>query len=240
MIDEEKNKDHRWKEKRPALRFVERIEPIESNALSDIPSRFSSNLTDDRRRVDLIQLQNYLRGLVVRSKVRFFLSSLHFNEREFQLDEVRRIRGDLLEELRREVPDDSQLISPTIGVQTDDLESTTVAEMLDFLSKELVRLRCEQTIDLFISLADRDRAERERKETSRREQQVSRISSLETIESIPDVDRYLEDLVLQSISDTADEETRNEIQLLLEGDFHVSDLVDRFLFPLVHRLLSMK
>lgn len=168
-----------------------------------------------------------------------FFSSLHFNEREFQLDEVRTIRGDLLEELRRQVSDDSLLISPTIGVQTDDLESTTVAEMLDFLSKELVRLRCEQTIDLFISLADRDRSERERKETSRREE-VSHISSLEMIEFIPDVDRYLEDLIVQSISDTADEQTRKELQLFIEGDFQVSELVDRFLLPLVHRLLSMK
>lgn len=40
--------------------------------------------------------------------------------------------------------------------------------MLDFLSKELLRLQCEQSIHLFIILADRSRHQREAAETGSR------------------------------------------------------------------------
>lgn len=50
----------------------------------------------------------------------------------------------------------------------DYLESETIGDMLDFLSKELVRLQCEQTIHLFILSADRIRHQREAAETGTR------------------------------------------------------------------------
>ena len=48
------------------------------------------------------------------------------------------------------------------------LEGATVGDMLDFLSKELIRLRCEQTLHLFAYLADRRRSHRQAKETGNR------------------------------------------------------------------------
>jgi hypothetical protein len=44
--------------------------------------------------------------------------------------------------------------------------------MLDFLSKELLRLQCEQTIHLFILLADRYRYQREAEETGTRTKSI--------------------------------------------------------------------
>lgn len=50
----------------------------------------------------------------------------------------------------------------------DYLESITIADMLDFLSKELLRLQSEQMIHLFVLLADRYRYQREVTETANR------------------------------------------------------------------------
>jgi len=44
--------------------------------------------------------------------------------------------------------------------------------MLDFLSKELIRLQTEQTIHLFILLADRYRYQREATETGHRTRSI--------------------------------------------------------------------
>lgn len=46
--------------------------------------------------------------------------------------------------------------------------------MLDFLSKELVRLQSEQTIHLFILLADRYRYQREAEETGKRTKSIEK------------------------------------------------------------------
>ncbi len=62
------------------------------------------------------------------------------------------------------------------GNQSDDdnnpicdyFADETIANMLDFLSKELLRLQSEQTIHLFILLADRCRYQREASETGAR------------------------------------------------------------------------
>ena len=54
----------------------------------------------------------------------------------------------------------------------DYLEGETIGDMLDFLSKELIRLQCEQTIHLFTLLADRYRYQREAAETGHRTQSI--------------------------------------------------------------------
>ena len=56
----------------------------------------------------------------------------------------------------------------------DYLEGATMADMFDFLSKELLRLQCEQTIHLFILLADRYRYQREAAETGCRARSIKR------------------------------------------------------------------
>jgi hypothetical protein len=98
-----------------------------------------------------------------------------------QISNVREIRQDLLDELRRGLkhdqissltsPDTNQLVSPRTQIY-DYLEGATIADMFDFLSKELVRVQCEQTIHLFILLADRYRHQREAVETGARTRSI--------------------------------------------------------------------
>lgn len=70
--------------------------------------------------------------------------------------------------------DDIQLnrVSSPCSQICDYLESETIGDMLDFLSKELVRLQCEQTIHLFVLSADRIRHQREAKETGTRTKMI--------------------------------------------------------------------
>jgi hypothetical protein len=65
----------------------------------------------------------------------------------------------------------NQLTSPRTQIY-DYLEGATMANMFDFLSKELLRLQCEQTIHLFILLADRYRYQREAAETGSRTRSI--------------------------------------------------------------------
>jgi hypothetical protein len=73
-----------------------------------------------------------------------------------------------------------------------------------------------------------------------------------SLNSNSDIETYLQDLILQSISNTADEQARLEIKQMTEtlvkltdeinqSDIEaiVSNLVHNFLFPTVQRLLTM-
>ncbi len=55
---------------------------------------------------------------------------------------------------------------------SDYLEGAIISDMFDFLSKELLRLQSEQTIHLFILLADRYRYQRQAAETGDRTQSI--------------------------------------------------------------------
>ena len=106
----------------------------------------------------------------------------------------------------------------------DYVESATIGDMLDFLSKELLRLQWEQTIHLFIILADRQRDQREKQETNIRRQTIQRqkleneiFQQVFSLSSDIDIETYVRDLILQSVSDTADEQARLDIQQLTEN-----------------------
>ena len=91
---------------------------------------------------------------------------------------------------------------------------------LDFLSKELVRLQEERRIQAFVMLAERERRIREAEESGRRQtEERRRRTEDEMIKQImkvhqDTVDGYLEQAILSSIQDTADEQARERIQLM--------------------------
>lgn len=111
-----------------------------------------------------------------------------------------------------------------------------MGDMLDYLSKELIRLQEERRIAAFAMLAERQRRIREAEESGlrqveerrRREQdelfKQVRFSPLFTLSNNfvfvqkmlkmtqNTVDSYLEDVILQSTFDTASEQARFEIQ----------------------------
>lgn len=115
--------------------------------------------------------------------------SINFSDRARQIANVCDIRRDLLDELKRGFQSDSR---PSLECQSvsndisDSMIDGTIADMLDFLSKELLRLQCEQMIHLFLLLADRLRYQREAAETGTRTRAIER--------------QKLEDELLQEVS----------------------------------------
>ncbi|NXV72121.1 CFA91 protein, partial [Atlantisia rogersi] len=97
--------------------------------------------------------------------------------------------------------------------------------MFDFLSKELLRLQEERKIHAFVMLAERQRRMREAEESGRRQVEEKRRreedeifkQARETGGTVVKVhqstiDSYLEDIILSSMENTAQEQAREEIQ----------------------------
>ncbi|NXU58844.1 CFA91 protein, partial [Turnix velox] len=102
--------------------------------------------------------------------------------------------------------------------------------MLDFLAKELVRLQEERKIHAFVMLAERQRWMREAEESGRRQveerqrQEEDEIFKQASEREQQDcghfvvkmqrgtVESYLEDIILNSMENTAEEQAREEIQ----------------------------
>lgn len=98
------------------------------------------------------------------------------------------------------------------------LEGEAVSDMLDFLSKELIRLQEERRIHAFAMLAERQRRMREAEESGlrqveerrRREDDEIFKQMLKTQQDC--VETYLEDCIMETMDKVADDEVRKEIQ----------------------------
>ncbi|KAH0508649.1 Protein MAATS1 [Microtus ochrogaster] len=101
-----------------------------------------------------------------------------------------------------------------------DLEGRVLADMLDFLSKELVRLQEERRIHAFAMLAERQRRMREAEESGRRQVEQRRLQQEDQIfmEAIHQstVTSYLEDIILNTEERTAEEQARAEVERIAE------------------------
>ncbi|KAL8202517.1 UNVERIFIED_CONTAM: Cilia- and flagella-associated protein 91 [Gekko kuhli] len=144
------------------------------------------------------------------------------------------------------------------------VEGRTIANLLDFLSKELIRLQEERRIHAFAMLAERQRRMREAEESGRRQVEERRRREEDEIFKQAcggqvvvnihqkTVDSYLEDVILSSMETTADEQAREEIQKVamevndiayemekrqtrLQSEEIVAELVYRFLIPEVQK-----
>lgn len=138
------------------------------------------------------------------------------------------------------------------------LEGSSLADTMDFLSKELVRLQEERRIHAFSMLAERQRRIREAEESGRRQvEERRRREEDEIFKQVVkvhqrSVDTYLEDIILGSIDKTADEQARGEImeqaekindvayeieesRTQLQSEEIVADLVHCFLLPEVQK-----
>lgn len=102
------------------------------------------------------------------------------------------------------------------GVETP--AALMLGRQLDFLNKELIRLQEERRISAFVMLAERQRRIREAEESGQRqrEERMRRIED-EIFKQMMKVhqgtvDTYLEDVILQSVENTADQQAREEIR----------------------------
>ncbi|NXK38934.1 CFA91 protein, partial [Piprites chloris] len=89
--------------------------------------------------------------------------------------------------------------------------------ILDFLSKELVRLQQERKIHALVMLAERQRRMREAEESGRRQLEERRRQEEDEIfrqarEGDWTIDTYLEDIILSSMERAAEEQAREEVQ----------------------------
>ncbi|KAI8925846.1 solute carrier, TRAMD3 or PAT1-domain-containing protein [Entophlyctis helioformis] len=136
-----------------------------------------------------------------------------------------------------------------------------VGKTLDFLTKELVRLREERRIAAMVKLAERTRRMREAEESGRRQMEIKRRKQeddvfRQTMQVHQEtVDTYLEDIIMSSIDRTASVQARDQVhqyaikvdeiadnlaqsrddRTMTPGRMTVGDLVSSFLIPHVER-----
>jgi len=98
------------------------------------------------------------------------------------------------------------------------LEGEAVCDMLDFMSKELIRLQEERKIHAFAMLAERQRRMREAEESGLRQVEERRRREEDEIfkqllkTQQESVDTYLEDCILEATSKIADVNAREEVK----------------------------
>jgi hypothetical protein len=109
-------------------------------------------------------------------------------------------------------------INDKVDEVLQNLEGETVSDMLDFLSKELIRLQEERRIHAFAMLAERQRRMREAEESGLRQLEERRRREDDEIfkqmlKAQQDcVDTYLQDCILETMDKVADEKSRKEIE----------------------------
>uniref|UniRef100_A0A8C0J0W3 Cilia- and flagella-associated protein 91 n=1 Tax=Chelonoidis abingdonii TaxID=106734 RepID=A0A8C0J0W3_CHEAB len=139
------------------------------------------------------------------------------------------------------------------------IEGRALVNMFDFLSKELVRLQEERRIHAFAMLAERQRRIQEAEESGRRQvEERRRREEDEIFKQVvkvhqSTVDSYLEDVILNSMESTAEEQAREEIQKVaveindiayemesrrtcLQSEEIVAELVYGFLIPELQKI----
>jgi len=133
--------------------------------------------------------------------------------------------------------------------------------MLDFLSKELIRIQGERRIHAFAMLAERQRRMREAEESGRRQLEERRRREEDEIfkQTVKvhqeTVETYLEDIIMESVEQTADAQARREIQEMadrvneaayeieatrteLESEEIVAELLTSFLLPEAQKITA--
>ncbi|XP_078088181.1 cilia- and flagella-associated protein 91 [Mustelus asterias] len=140
------------------------------------------------------------------------------------------------------------------------VEGRVLADMFDFLNKELLRLQEERRIHAIVMIAERRRRIREAEESGLRQvEERRRREEDEIFKQVvkvhqTTVDSYLEDILLKSVEDTAEDQARQEISRMadeindiayeieqhrthLQSQEIVSELVHSFLIPEAHKII---
>ncbi|XP_039539069.1 cilia- and flagella-associated protein 91 isoform X2 [Pimephales promelas] len=249
-------------EKKP-LRFLSKKEKPAPRPLT--PAVDEPPEGDEEKELAIIFLQKVLRGRSTQNQM--------FEEKMKRLELIQELRT--THALQKEEQDKKEAEKQvTLALQKqrdiqsdrvsqiesclDGLSGGVIVDMLDFLSKELVRLQEERRIHAFTLLAERDRRIREAEESGRRQiEERRRREEDEIFKQVvkvhqDTVDIYLEDVILGSINQTADALAREEIHRQAEelnnityameetsrqqSEEIVAELVYRFLIPEVQKI----
>ncbi|XP_063250121.1 cilia- and flagella-associated protein 91 [Prinia subflava] len=253
---EKKNKAKEPKKPPPVCEKVESPVPKPPTLILEKPS-----IEEEEIDLAVICLQKLLRGRALQNRM--------FEGKEKRLDLIQELRtthalqedGQLLLKAQKQMTLSLQRQQDSHMHQLSALErdlatveGRTLANMLDFLSKELVRLQEEQKIHALVMLAERQRRMREAEESGRRQLEESRREEedalFKQVVNVQDrtIDTYLEDIILSSMERTAEEQAREEIQkkaveindiayemesrrTRLQSEEIVAELVYNFLIP---------
>uniref|UniRef100_A0A8C7FLJ2 Cilia- and flagella-associated protein 91 n=1 Tax=Oncorhynchus kisutch TaxID=8019 RepID=A0A8C7FLJ2_ONCKI len=251
-------------EEKKTLRFLFKTEksvPRPQTPVVDEPPE-----GDEERELAVIYLQKLLRGRSIQNQM--FegkekrleliqeLRTTHALQREEQ--ELQRADTQLTLALQRQREQHTHKASLVEGYQAA-VAGAELVDMLDFLSKELIRLQEERRIHAFTLLAERDRRLREAEESGRRQMEERRRREEDEIFKQvmrvhqETVDLYLEDIILGTLDQTADQQARQEIRRVaeevnniayameetrssLQSEEIVAELVYSFLIPEVQKI----
>ncbi|XP_005345035.1 cilia- and flagella-associated protein 91 [Microtus ochrogaster] len=212
---------------RKPLRFLQK-NPVPQPRLPT-PTLELRSSEEGEKEMAVIHLQKLLRGRVVQNMM--------FEGKEKRLELIMELRtSHALQEDDKLVKKAEKQVTLALQRQRNlhenklsvienhlgDLEGRVLADMLDFLSKELVRLQEERRIHAFAMLAERQRRMREAEESGRRQVEQRRLQQEDQIfmEVIKvhqsTVTSYLEDIILNTEERTAEEQARAEVERIAE------------------------
>ncbi|XP_065700010.2 cilia- and flagella-associated protein 91 [Patagioenas fasciata] len=216
-------KKNKVKEPKKPLRFLEKVEkPIPR---PPTPILQKPSIEEEEIELAVICLQKLLRGRAIQNMM--------FEEKEKQVELIRELRtthalqedGQLLLKAEEKnilaLKQQHDMKMHKLSSMENHLareEGRVLANMLDFLSKELLRLQEERKIHAFVMLAERQRQMREAEESGRRQvEERRRQEEDELFKQVvkvhqSTVDSYLEDIILSSMENTAEEQAREEVQ----------------------------
>uniref|UniRef100_A0A8C8S544 Cilia- and flagella-associated protein 91 n=1 Tax=Pelusios castaneus TaxID=367368 RepID=A0A8C8S544_9SAUR len=242
------------------------LRQLSANSLTKFPSYNDRSKREEELELAVIFLQKLIRGRAIQNMM--------FEGKEKRLELIRELRtthalqedGKLLKKAEKQVTLALQrqrdLHEHKLSLVENHLawiEGRALVNMFDFLSKELVRLQEERKIHAFAMLAERQRRIREAEESGRRQvEERRRREEDEIFKQVAKVhqstvDSYLEDVILNSMESTAEEQAREEIQRVaveindiayemesrrthLQSEEIVAELVYGFLIPEVQKI----
>ncbi|KAI4805531.1 hypothetical protein KUCAC02_010136 [Chaenocephalus aceratus] len=222
---------------------------------------------DEERELAVVHLQKLLRGRSIQYEM--------FEGKENHLDLIHELRTvHALQREEQELQKADKGLVMSLKKQRDKHRHESSQEeasqarvvgaelehIFDTLSKELIHLQEERRIHAFTLLAERDRRMREAEESGRRQvEERRRREEDEIFRQVVQVhqetvDLYLEDIILGTLEQTADEQAREEIRRRakevndiayamdesrnnLQSEEIVSELVYSFLIPEVEKII---
>ncbi|KAJ3302204.1 Cilia- and flagella-associated protein 91 [Kappamyces sp. JEL0829] len=253
---------------KPPLKYAVRIEkpPVRPST----PSIVIPSEETEEMEIAAHLLQNLIRGRAAQQDVykRKHQTLIVHVEKERRLELINELRARRVlrdihrEETAREPQGDTSILVKHLDERGISFESAVQAEYvgktLDFLTKQLVRLREERRIAAMVKLAERTRKMREAEESGARQQELIRQAEQDIIfrqvMSVHQetVDTYLEQVIASSVQETAKSQAQRQAQeYYLEMDQlrstqtqppsdeqMVSDLITSFLIPYVERQVT--
>ncbi|CAB3979780.1 Hypothetical predicted protein [Paramuricea clavata] len=251
-------------EPRKPLRFLEKVEkpiPRPPTPSVQVPSQ-----AEEDEELAAIFLQKVLRGRAIQNMMYEGKEKRLELIRELQSTHALQLAGQMEKRSERQsVLSDQRMRrldthkESFVDEALSEMEGSTVADMFDFLSKEIIRLQEARRIQAFAMLAERERRMREAEESGRRQvEERRRREEDEMFKQVVHVHQktvatYLEDIIIGTVHKTADEQARLEIQekaikineiahamektkTRLQSEEIVSELMHSFLLPEVQKI----